>query len=273
MTEWYSGEVVANGIRIHYYRTGGEKPPLVLNHGATDNGLCWTRLARALEADYDVIMPDARGHGLSDAPETGYSSKERAADLAGLIEALHLDKPAVGGHSMGAQTTFRLAADYPSLLRCAILEDPGFRPANPPPEGARPNPMRQWLQELRPLGREAIIARGRQQNPTWDESEFGPWAEAKLQVSDKFLGRPFFQGEPPWQELLPRVTCPVLLVTADPDKGSIVTPETAAEAARLNPRVKVVRLSGAGHNIRREQFEPFLKTIRAFLAESDGGPG
>src|SRR5579884_3987242 len=147
MTEWYSGDVVANGIRIHYYRTGGEKPPLVLNHGATDNGLCWTRLARALEADYDVIMPDARGHGLSDAPETGYSSKERAADLADLIEALHLDKPAVGGHSMGAQTTFRLAADYPDLLRCAILEDPGFRPANPPPEGARPNPMRQWLQE------------------------------------------------------------------------------------------------------------------------------
>ena len=269
MTEWYSGDVTANGIRVHYYRTGGDKPPLVLNHGATDNGLCWTRLARALESDYDVIMPDARGHGLSEAVEAGYSSKERAADLAGLIEALRLDKPAVGGHSMGAQTTFRLAADYPNLLRCAVLEDPGFRPANPRPnEGGRPNPMRQWLEELRPLGREAIMARGRQQSPTWDEVEFGPWADAKLQVSPNFLNRPFFQNEPPWQELMPRVTCPVLLVTADPDRGSIVTPETAQEAERINPRVKVVRLSGAGHNIRREQFDGFLAAVQAFLSET-----
>src|SRR5215472_4808053 len=109
MTEWSSGDVSANGIRIHYHRTGGDKPPLVLNHGATDNGLCWTRLARALEADYDLIMPDARGHGLSEAPASGYGTQERAADLAGLIEALRLDRPAVGGHSMGVGTTFRLA--------------------------------------------------------------------------------------------------------------------------------------------------------------------
>jgi N-formylmaleamate deformylase len=268
MSEWSSGDVSANGIRIHYYRTGGDKPPLVLNHGATDNGLCWTRLARALEADYDVIMPDARGHGLSGAPASGYTSQERAADLAGLIEALRLDRPAVGGHSMGAGTTFRLAADYPGLLRCAILEDPGWRPANPPPDAGHPNRMRQWMEEMRPMGRDAIIARGRLQNPTWDESEFGPWADAKLQVSPSFLDRPAFQNEPPWQELLPRITCPVLLVTADPEKGAIVTPESAEEATRLNPRVKVVRLPGAGHNIRREQFEGFLEATRAFLAET-----
>src|SRR5882672_8468662 len=74
MPEWFSGDIVANGLRIHYSRTGGDKPALVLSHGATDSGLCWTRVARALEADYDVILPDARGHGLSDAPPSGYSS-------------------------------------------------------------------------------------------------------------------------------------------------------------------------------------------------------
>ena len=128
---WSSGDVVANGIKIHYYRTGGNKLPLVLSHGATDNGLCWTRLARALEAGYDVIMPDARGHGLSGAPQEVYTAAERAADLAGFVEALGLEQPAVGGHSMGAGTTLRLVADYPELARCAILEDPGFRSAAP----------------------------------------------------------------------------------------------------------------------------------------------
>jgi hypothetical protein len=57
MSNWFSGDVDANGVRIHYYRTGGEKPPLVLSHGATDSGRCWTRVARDLESDYDVIMP------------------------------------------------------------------------------------------------------------------------------------------------------------------------------------------------------------------------
>src|SRR5947209_17951539 len=86
---WTSGEVQTNGIRMHYYRTGGDglKPQLVLAHGATDDGLCWTRVAQALETEYDVIMPDARGHGLSDAPAEGYTASDHAADLAGLITA------------------------------------------------------------------------------------------------------------------------------------------------------------------------------------------
>ena len=88
---WTSDYAVANGIKIHYTRTGGTKPPLVLSHGITDNGLCWTRLAQFLEPDYDVIMYDARGHGLSDAPQEGYSYTDMAADLAGLIQALDLE--------------------------------------------------------------------------------------------------------------------------------------------------------------------------------------
>ena len=55
MAQWQSGDVTANGIKVHYTRTGGDKPPLVLNHGATDNGLCWTPVATALEAEYDVV--------------------------------------------------------------------------------------------------------------------------------------------------------------------------------------------------------------------------
>src|SRR5690349_5016852 len=108
MSTWQSGELDANGIRIHYTRTGGAKPPLVLAHGFSDDGLCWTPVARALEQDYDVIMVDARGHGLSEAPEQGYGHDQQAADLAGAIDALGLRRPAVLGHSMGAATTLAL---------------------------------------------------------------------------------------------------------------------------------------------------------------------
>ena len=63
MAEWQSGSVDANGVTIHYTRTGGGGPVVVLAHGVTDNGLCWSPLARELEPDYDLIMVDARGHG------------------------------------------------------------------------------------------------------------------------------------------------------------------------------------------------------------------
>jgi N-formylmaleamate deformylase len=273
MPEWFSGDVVANGVRIHYYRTAGDKPPLVLSHGATDSGLCWTRVARALESDYDVILADARGHGLSDAPPSGYASSDRAADLAGLIEALGLQRPAVGGHSMGAGTTLRLIAEYPELASCAILEDPGFRSAEQPaprPDVAAPGAtLRDLVRQAQSDGLDATIARGRAASPGWAAEEFEPWADAKLHVSRNYLDDQTSRGTgQEWRESLPRVRCPVLLVTSDPELGGIVTPEVAQEASRLLPSLRMVRLRGAGHNIRREQFEPFVRDVREFLADA-----
>lgn len=273
MSQWSEGDVVANAIRIHYHRTGGDKPPLVLSHGATDSGLCWSRLARALESDYDVIMPDARGHGQSEDPSDGYASDKRAADLAGFIEALKLEKPAVGGHSMGAQTTFYLLATYPGLARAAILEDPVFRPRNDQQteaeRRARAEQMRRSMDERKALSRDEIIARGRTQNPTWAAEEFGPWADAKLQLKPSF-GAPRAPETLTWWEALAKITTPILLVTGDPERGAIVTPEVAQEAARVAPNLEVVRLAGAGHNIRRERFEGFVEAVRAFLAKTAG---
>jgi N-formylmaleamate deformylase len=72
-SHWLEETVMANGIRQHFYRTGGEKPSLILLHGFSENGLCWSRVAKAQKDDYDIVMLDARGHGLSSGPETGYS--------------------------------------------------------------------------------------------------------------------------------------------------------------------------------------------------------
>ena len=93
MPGWTTGTCEANGINVHYLRTGGDKPPIVLLHGLMLNGACWTPLARALAEDYDVVMPDARGHGYSDAPDHGYSYNELATDVIGFIDVLRLAPP------------------------------------------------------------------------------------------------------------------------------------------------------------------------------------
>ena len=123
MERWQDGTIEVDGIRLHYTRTGGNKPPVVLAHGFSDSGLCWTRVAEALEIDYDMIMVDARGHGRSDAPESGYGPVEHAADLHGVISALALQRPAVMGHSMGGATTYALAGLYPDVPGTIIIED------------------------------------------------------------------------------------------------------------------------------------------------------
>lgn len=101
MTYWNTAVCETNGINIHYTRTGGNKQPLVLLHGLMAKGRCWKGLAHVLEKEYDVIMPDARGHGNSSVPDFGYRYEDHANDVAGLINTLRLSPPILLGHSMG----------------------------------------------------------------------------------------------------------------------------------------------------------------------------
>src|SRR5579862_9433732 len=124
MTNWTSGVCEANGIPIHYLRTGRSKPPLVLLHGLTGSGACWIPLARALEDEYDVVMPDARGHGHSGAPPDGYRYEDHASDVVGLIQGLGLGAPVLLGHSMGGMTAAVVGSQMATAIRAIVLVDP-----------------------------------------------------------------------------------------------------------------------------------------------------
>ena len=78
------GHVMANGLKINYYRTGGDKPAVVLLHGLADYGLCWTRFPLFLEPSYDVVMVDMRGHGMSEKPDNGYRAEDMADGQTGI---------------------------------------------------------------------------------------------------------------------------------------------------------------------------------------------
>lgn len=266
MTAWSTAEPVVNGVRFHITRTGGNKPPVVLAHGFSDAGLCWTPVAQALEADYDLIMVDARGHGRSDAPESGYALTEMAGDLQGVIAALGLRRPAVMGHSMGGGMTLALAGLYPDVPGAIIIEDAGALEASdfPHRQPGRENPIDAMLARIRSKTREELIADQRE-SMGWPEAELGPWADAKLALSAQAA-----QFNPAvgisWQELLPRISCPALLITADLDRGAFMGPEHIAKMRRGLPQLQVAHVPGAGHNIRREQFDRFMAAVRPFLA-------
>lgn len=270
MSRWSAGSVKTNGITMHYYRTGGDKPPLVLAHGLTDNGLCWKPIAMVLAERYDCIMPDARGHGFSSAPESGYTNAEHAADYAGLIEALGLDRPAMLGHSMGGGTTTQLAASYGQLIRGALLEDPPWRPRSAPiggPESvARAEAWRADVLANRQLTVIDLINKGRADRAAWPDAEFDGWSGAKQQVDPNAVDYARVSSVP-WWETVPQISCPTLLIIGDVERGAIVDEATATAVAALNPTIQVAHVPGAGHNIRREQPARYLEVVQQFLAQ------
>jgi N-formylmaleamate deformylase len=269
--DWQSGFADANGLRLHYTRTGGDKPTVVLAHGVTDSGLCWAPVAKALAADYDVIMVDARGHGQSEETPDGYDPASQAGDLAGIIAALGLNRPAVLGHSMGAATALVLAGTYPDVPSAILMEDPpawwtGWYETQD--SGERVAQMRATALARKQMAVADLIAQQREQFPTWSDDELEPWAEAKQSISLNVLSV-FDRGNPSsvdWPVMMRQITCPALLITADPTLGGIVTDETAAELQTLIPQLEVANVPKAGHSIRRDQFARYIEVVRAFLA-------
>ncbi|MDQ4099697.1 MAG: alpha/beta hydrolase [Chloroflexota bacterium] len=276
MAAWLEDDVEVNGLRLHYTRTGGDKPTVVLTHGVTDDGRCWSAIAEPLSEDYDLIMSDARGHGRSDAPEQGYSSDLQAADLAALIRALGLTRPAVLGHSMGAATALVMAGTEPDVPGAIILEDP---PSwwLPRDDGDAADQRRvgmgKWFMAVKRQSRDELIAAIRRDQPGWSETEQETWADAKVRFSPYVLDllRPNGISSIDWTATLRRITCPTTLIYADPERGGIVSAEAAEALRALIPHVKTEYIAGAGHNIRRDQPERFLQVVRAALAEWAAG--
>ncbi len=264
---WQEGDVLTNGIRLHYYRSGGDKPPLVLAHGITDSGMCWPLLSAELAPDYDLIAVDARGHGKSEKPDEGYGREEHAADLAGLIAALGLERPAVLGHSMGAGSSIVLAARYPHAVGCILLEDPPIRDLGK--SVADPAAAAEWSERIRQRHAKSIeelVAEGRAENPQWPAAVFAPWADAKRQVSPNVV-RYITAEDATWTDYLQSVQCPALVITGEPALGGIVTAEMAARIVDMNPRFRLAHIAGAGHNIRRDRFAAYVEAVREFLGD------
>jgi N-formylmaleamate deformylase len=266
MARLFYGSASSDGVRIHYYRTGEEKPPLVLLHGITDNGLCWNRTALMLEPDFDVVMIDARGHGLSDAPETGYDYEQQARDVQAVIEQLGLQPTIVMGHSMGAHTAAVLAARYPHLVKSLILEDPSWTTEEPLQEFRE-----QWGDNIRKVvlkhqekTEEQLIDFAQELYSTWEAGEIQMWARAKKQVRPE-IARLADTPKPDWRDVAQKIRCPVLLITGEPDKGALVTQNVATEAARILKKCTIVHIPGASHNIRRDQFDPFFDAVSSFV--------
>ena len=272
---WTQHDLFVNGVRLHYYRSGhGDKHPLVFVHGFSDNGLCWTPVARDLEAEYDVIMPDMRGHGLSERVQLS-DKVDMVADVAELIRTLGLMRPIVVGHSMGAMITYQIGVRFPELASVLVLEDPPWWLSSQgqplPPSQPAENPIAQWAKSLSNQTLEDLLAQYRKEHPNWPEELLRPMCESKKQLDltivDIMTDRMHSQ-EVHWLTTIQDIAHPMLLFAANPELGGIVTPDVVAKVRELNPKVSIASIPDVGHLIRFDNYTAFMDALRAFLKQT-----
>jgi pimeloyl-ACP methyl ester carboxylesterase len=119
---FHAEEIATNGTTLHV-RIGGHGPAVVMLHGYADTGDMWAPAAAVLAKDYTVVVPDLRGMGLSAHPDTGYTKKNQALDIAGVMDRLKIQKADLVTHDIGNMVGYALAAQFPARITKWIVID------------------------------------------------------------------------------------------------------------------------------------------------------
>lgn len=264
---WETGTVATDGVDLQYYRVGSG-PPLVYAHGFFANGRCPRRLVEDLAETHEVVTYDARAHGQSDAPASGYTMADRVDDLVGVLDGLTLESPLLMGHSMGGATVAAAAAEHTDRVRGAILEDPagfGWEPPMGPDERAERarSDVADWaergvdamaVERAHDLGAERVRA-----VPDQPRREAVGMVECRPEVSE--IAR---EGYPAvgYPDLLPAVEVPTLVLRSDAEPEQRRR-ELDAAAALSDGRL--VHVPGADHYVVASQREAAMRELQTFL--------
>lgn len=123
--------VTADGLHVNV-ELAGEGYPLLLLHGFTGSAVTWRQLASAL-GEFRTVALDLIGHGASDSPpdESRYSMARCVGDVVAVLDALHVERAAVLGYSMGGRVALHLALAVPQRVTALVLESvsPGIEDA------------------------------------------------------------------------------------------------------------------------------------------------
>src|SRR6516162_4999761 len=273
-------QVATNGTKL-YVRVGGGGPAVVLLHGYGETGDMWVPLANDLARDHTVVVPDLRGMGLSAKPAGGYDKKTQAGDVAGILDALKVERAALVTHDIGNMVGYAFAAQYrSSVTRFVVIDAP--LPGVGPWEEILKNPLL-WHFRFGGPDMERLVA-GRERiylDRFWNEFSADParFTEAAREHYAALYALPgamhagFAQfaafdqdaeDNRAWLSTGARLHMPVLGVGGEKSFGA--TMAAVMRAAATNVRESII--PGSGHWIIEENPQATVILVRDFLAES-----
>jgi len=247
--------------------------PVVLIHGYTDNARDWVPLIPYLSKSYHLIVVDIRGHGRSGKPECCYTRLDFAYDIKLLLDALHIRRADIVGHSLGSIIAQTFAEFWPERTRRVVLisSSGGPRPGAPP----RP-PKFDYAAAIRalkePIDPESQFMIEWWSSPTPVDADFlrrqrRDAAAIPLRVWLAVLDEALIDSD--LQRTLPRLKAPTLLIWGSEDP--LMEEEVRATLREALPRAEVKVFPGLGHNPFWEQPAQVAAVINSFLTAARNG--
>jgi pimeloyl-ACP methyl ester carboxylesterase len=270
----YAGPYVTlDGVSVAYREWGTSGSPIVLVHGFAESTWAWHEVAPLLARDHRVFALDLTGFGYTER-RGPYTLDAWSHEVAAFIEAMHLSRPLLVGHSLGAAVVADVALKYPGAVSGIVLADGDGLSEGGPPQWLRAAIVNPYFTSMWRLGSStgwivrAILTNSYGPNhPPIDEALIQQWVlPLRVQGTEAALfamahGATSVPGLSPQQ--LASVTVPAAMIWGAEDA---VDPLSAGQEAAGLLHASMKLLPGAGHLSMLTQPGEFVGAVAAFAS-------
>lgn len=271
-------DIAVNGLSLRLTEWGPrDGRPLFMLHGIRGYAETFAGIARALQPEFRVLAYDQRGRGASDwDPARNYYTDAYVADLAGVADALGLERFDLLGHSMGGIAAIVFAAAHPRRVHRLVIEDAGpaayegsagaariQRELRETPESfADIGAAREYLRALRPSVPEAAREERLRHMLKPDGAGGWTWRHDHAGIAATRLDPDPARVVDLWPPVA-ALACPTLVLRGG--RSDYLQAATARDMAARNPNVAWTEIAGAGHYIHDDQPDAFAQAVGEFL--------
>lgn len=251
------------GVTLNYEIHGPKGAPwITFSHSLACSTRMWDAQTEDLSKDFQVLVYDTRGHGLSEATPGPYDVEMLAQDVFHLIQALGIQKTHFVGLSMGGMTGAQLALSHPEVIDHLVLADTGH--------AASPAANAAWQERMDLVQKEGIEALVQPTLKRWfTEPFYNAGSPALLRVGDQIRHTPVMGlfgcigalMSLNLTERLKDIHCPTLAIAGEQDASAANTMYMGEQI----PHAKSVLIPSAAHIANVEQSALFTKALRDFL--------
>jgi 3-oxoadipate enol-lactonase len=253
-----------NGHDIAYDDAGAGRP-IVLLHGYPFNRSLWLEQIAALSDAYRLITPDLRGHGDS-AVTDSITINDMAADVAGLLDTLEIERAVIGGLSMGGYVALAFQKQFPERVAALVLADTRAQADTTEARAGREQQAQTALREGMPPIAEGMLSKlFAPETPATNSSVVSFVREMMLNTNPKGAAAALraMALRDDHTERLGEIRIPALILIGDQD--AITPPALSEEMHRLIAGSRLEIIEGAGHVSNLERPDEFNQALRTFL--------